>query len=641
MSRFARSLKGRITIIVAIAVFVTGTVVLLYGYFLSRSIFTDQVLRSMESVVSRTSREVLATEQNMSSLAEIVAGNDAMRSAMTAYTDGTGDRAALSARMTAILAAGLKAVPTFTGMSLVAADGSVISSIDETGRSPFLPPTATSFQSILLTLQAGRSWADFSYRDREMSVSLATGIDRTGTRDVIGMVVTTGRSTEMERVLGDTSGLGDTGKILLSEQQAGKVKVLDLPNRFATTTEANKNAFKMYSTQSDLPPVKAALGQKGEGEAVINGSKVIASYDNITVLSWGVTATTDSSEAFAPIVRFRNVIMIVILALLFGGTALAFLIARSLSRPIIELQEGVKALSGSSLGTRVDIHDGVEVTELAREFNKMAERLKESYDSLEQKVEDRTSELIDANERLRDANERLKELDSLKSDFVSVASHELRSPLASMKMGVSNVSNEIVGPLNEDQKLMLQIVERNTDRLIKLTTDLLDLTKIEAGQLDLQVGKCDMVELANEVALSLEAQAEHQGIYVKVEPGDAPAFAKCDRDRIYQVIQNLVSNAMRFTEEGGVSIIVGYRGPLIEICVEDTGIGIPAEALGSVFDKFSQAHSDTRSEKRGTGLGLAITKGIVEAHGGTVTAHSEEGKGSRFCFTLPATDDGD
>lgn len=640
MGRFSRSLKGRITIIVAIAVFVTGTVVLLYGYFLSRSIFTDQVLRSMDGVVSRTSREILATEENMASLASLVAANDRMQAAMTAYVDGTGDKAALTLEMNAILAAGLQAVPNLSGMTLVANDGTIVASIDKSGPTPFLPPTATSFDTILLSLKAGRNWSDFTYRDRQMIVSLATKITRTGTTDVIGMAVTSGRSLELEQVLGDTSGLGNSGKILLSEQQAGKVKVLDLPNRFATTTEANRGAFKLYSTNSDLPPVKAALGQKGEGEAVINGSKVIASYDNITALDWGVTATTDSSEAFDPIVSFRNVIMIVILALLFGGTALAFLIARSLSRPIVELQEGVKALSGSNLSTRVDIHDGIEVTELAGEFNKMAERLKDSYDSLEQKVEDRTAELVDANERLREANERLKELDSLKSDFVSVASHELRSPLASMKMGVSNVSNEIVGPLNEDQKLMLQIVERNTDRLIKLTTDLLDLTKIEAGQLDLQVGKCDMVELADEVAQSLEPQAEHQGIYVKVKPGDRPAVADCDRDRIYQVIQNLVSNAMRFTEEGGVSIVLDHEGPFVRVCVEDTGIGIPAEALPGVFDKFSQAHSDTRSEKRGTGLGLAITKGIVEAHGGTVTAHSEEGKGSRFCFTLPATDDG-
>lgn len=640
MSRFAKSLKGRITIIVAIAIFVTGTVVFLYGYFVGRSIFQEQVFRSMESVVSRISSEIQAINEDMATHASLAATSDEMKLALAGYVEGIGDQAAFASQMQVMLESARSEAPNSWDMLVVTGDGKVAAASRKSPIQITLPSATWSFDTAMREVKAGHTWTDFTYRDRQMIVTLAFGIAKPGTTDYSGMALISGRSLALDQELADTSGLGSTGQILLSGQQGNKVKVLDLPKRFPATNQASQSAFKLYGKDSDAPPAKAALGQKGEGYADMDGKKVIASYDYITGVDWGVTATTESSEAFAPIHRFRNVIITVILVLLLGGTALAFLIARSLSRPIVQLQDGVKALCGGSLGTRVDIHDGVEVTDLANEVNLMAGRLNESYDSLEQKVEERTRELREANERLREANERLKELDSLKSEFVSVASHELRSPLASMKMGVSNVYNEVVGPLNEDQKMMLQIVERNTDRLIELTTDLLDLTRIEAGQLDLNIDSCDMVELAREVAESHEAQADHQGIYIRVEPDGGPAMAKCDRDRIYQVIQNLVSNAMRFTKEGGITVSVKCDGATITICVDDTGTGIPADALSSVFDKFSQAHNETCFEMRGTGLGLAITKGIVEAHGGQVTVQSEEGKGSRFCFTIRATDDG-
>ena len=174
-----------------------------------------------------------------------------------------------------------------------------------------------------------------------------------------------------------------------------------------------------------------------------------------------------------------------------------------------ELQDGVKALAGGELGTRVAIKDGIEVTALADEFNTMAGRLDESYQTLEQKVDERTRELQAANDRLRI-------LDELKSDFVSMVSHELRSHLSSMKMGVATVAKEMVGPLNDEQRLMLEIAERNIDRLTKLTTDLLDLTKIEAGQLDLELDQHDLYELALEVIESDEPMAGDKGLRLNV-----------------------------------------------------------------------------------------------------------------------------
>ncbi len=284
----------------------------------------------------------------------------------------------------------------------------------------------------------------------------------------------------------------------------------------------------------------------------------------------------------AQIFQLSNVLIVVTIGLFLGGCALAYLITR---------------------------------------LRRLSQRLEDN-------VEERTREL-------QEANERLKILDELKSDFVVMASHELRSPLSSMKMGVSTVVREMVGPLNEDQKLMLTIAERNIDRLAKLTTDLLDLTKIEAGQLDLLLEEEDLSEIAREVVEADEPQAKEQGVRLEVVSSDGDVVARCDRDRIYQVMQNLIDNALRFTEKGGVTVSLNCKHGQVEVSVADTGAGIESGALNTIFEKWSKAHANTRSEKRGAGLGLAICKGIVEAHGGSITVQSEQGKGTKFSFLIP------
>ncbi len=236
---------------------------------------------------------------------------------------------------------------------------------------------------------------------------------------------------------------------------------------------------------------------------------------------------------------------------------------------------------------------------------------------------------------LEAANERLEVLEELKSEFVCMASHELRSPLSSMKMGIATVAKEMVGPLNDEQKMMLEIAERNIDRLTKLTTDLLDLTKIEAGQLDLELDEQDIRELAEEVVESDSESAGDKGLLLEIASGSAPVVARCDRERLGQVLHNLVANAVNFTEEGAVSVTVDQAGDRAVVEVSDTGSGIDPTALESIFDKWSKAHSETPSERRGTGLGLAICKGIVEAHGGDISVESEQGAGSTFRFEVP------
>jgi signal transduction histidine kinase len=617
--RFARSLKGRLAIITAVAIVVTGTVVLLFGFFIARSTLREQEFKLLESVVSRTKREVQTTLEDLGSLAGVVSSNPQLRRDLA----GAGAGSAVAADLGGTLAAATVNGPSLQ-MSVVAPDGRVVASTP--ADKPLEPASTRTLPAWMLSRVAeGRDAFAFGVKDGGVIITVASPLYGADSTQLPGVLVIDQHAVDLEKELLDTSGLGPSGRILLSHSQAAIVNALLPP-----ADRAARKEFTMVKLgpKADLAPVRAARGEKGEGQIrEKGGASFVAAWDYMPVSSWGVSATEKSSEAFAPIYRLRNVNILVILVLLIGGCALAYLIARSIARPLEELQAGVKALAGGELETRVTISDGTEVTELADEFNNMAGRLNDLYQNLERKVEERTREL-------QEVNEQLKILDELKSDFVSMASHELRSPLSSMKMGVATVVKEMVGPLNDEQKMMLTIAERNIDRLTKLTTDLLDLTKIEAGQLDLDLGENDLVEVAREVVEADAPEAAEKGLRLEVVSSSGEVVARCDRDRIYQVIQNLVGNALRFTEEGSVTITVALEGESAVLHVADTGVGIAPGSVNTIFEKWSQAHEDTRSEMRGAGLGLAICKGIVEAHGGGITVDSELGKGTEFTFRI-------
>ncbi|MBU1669895.1 MAG: HAMP domain-containing histidine kinase [Actinobacteria bacterium] len=636
--RLVRSLKGRLTVITGVAIVVTGTVVLLFGFFIARSALRDQTFSSMEGVVSRARGAVDAVTGTLGEAADLLAEDARIQADLALYVSGSADRAATAADLSEVLLGLDAATSLFESVAVAAPDGTIIASV---ASSPGAVSPVEVSGSLLREASAGQPAFEFGIRSGRFVIDTMTPVIVPGTDRILGYSFISGAESVLVHQLTDTSGLDSSGKLILSETEGARVRVAVFGRSPRKGTE--EVTIADYDPATDAAPVRAANGEKGEGESTLPVlGEVVVSYDYMPSSAWGITATADAARALAPIRRLRDVMIIVVFVLLFGGAALAFVIARSIARPITELQEGVKALAAGEMGTRVVIEDGLEVTELAREFNEMASRLKELYDTLERKVEERTHEL-------KDANERLRILDDLKSDFVSTASHELRGPLASMKMGVATVGHEMVGPLNDEQKQMLEIAERNIDRLTRLTGDLLDLTKIEAGQLDLDLDQCDIYELAREVAEADEPLARERGLRLSVESKAGPVVARCDRDRVHQVIVNLVGNAINFTDEGSVTIRVDRvpegaspdgepgpgGGPAIRVCVQDTGAGIPAEVVDTIFEKWSQAHSDTRSEKRGTGLGLAISRGIVEAHGGEISVESALDEGSTFCFDIP------
>ena len=234
--------------------------------------------------------------------------------------------------------------------------------------------------------------------------------------------------------------------------------------------------------------------------------------------------------------------------------------------------------------------------------------------------------------------QRLKELDKMKSAFVSNVSHELRTPLTAIKASADNMLDRLIGDLNGKQVGYLTRIKSNSDRLARLINDLLDLSTIEAGKIDLRPTKLSLVTLVKEAAESLRPVATEKLINLTVMSADPGVIAWADRDKVIQVLMNLIGNALKFAPtRGKVTIAVARNSAAwMQISVTDTGPGIPAEEVNKVFGRFYQIGQAGTQKTQGTGLGLAISKALVEMHGGKIWVESEAGKGSTFSFTLPA-----
>jgi PAS domain S-box-containing protein len=236
---------------------------------------------------------------------------------------------------------------------------------------------------------------------------------------------------------------------------------------------------------------------------------------------------------------------------------------------------------------------------------------------------------------LEEANRRLMELDRLKSEFVSNVSHELRTPIAAVKGATANILYGFLGDVHPEQREALEIIKRNVDRLGRLIENLLDLSRIESGALQLDLKPMDLRAPVKWAVNCIMALAKEKEVAIRLEVPDDPVDASADEDRIVQVVTNLVGNAIRFAVSE-VRVALKREGQQIFVIVEDDGPGIPEDELGLIFERFYQVRKNAK--RQGTGLGLAIVKGIVHAHGGHIVAGNRpaaDGSGARFTVTLP------
>ena len=388
-----------------------------------------------------------------------------------------------------------------------------------------------------------------------------------------------------------------------------------------------------------LSHVQTALAQRLSGEPAepamlardLRGRYVLTAHRDINPLGWMVFVEQPVEEAFQSLI-YSAVRTAVLLMLGLGLAVLASLfLARRMVRPIQALQEGAARIGGGALDQRIDVRTGDEVEALAEEFNRMTERLRDSYANLEQKVTERTRDLADALAQLEKANQH-------KSDLLSTVSHELRTPLGAIKGYATALLR--FGPRirQAERREFLESIDAAADRLSALIEDLLLAQRLENG-LPITPEPLNLAELAEEVVAELAPRAiDHD--FVCLLPPDLP-LARGDPRRVRQVLANLLDNAVKYSPDGGeICVAASVRNGDLLVKVRDEGLGIPADHLTRVFERFHRVETGATRTTRGTGLGLAICQGLVQAQGGRIWVESAgAGQGSTFSFTLPCWED--
>ena len=249
-------------------------------------------------------------------------------------------------------------------------------------------------------------------------------------------------------------------------------------------------------------------------------------------------------------------------------------------------------------------------------------------------VRERSTELKETHEQLKKAHEELKSLDKMKTDFMNIAAHELKTPLVPMVGYLSLINKENLSP--EDRE-GLEIALRNMKRLQRLVSDILDIAKLESKVMKFNMEDIQLLEVAKDAVASAEPFAKERKIALEAKlPPELPLI-RGDSGRLNQVMTNLLNNAIKFTDQGGVTVEVRLENGKVVASVRDTGIGMGENEIPKLFAKFYQTDASAKRKYGGTGLGLAICKEIVHAHSGEIWVESKLGHGSTFSFSLPLT----
>jgi signal transduction histidine kinase len=326
----------------------------------------------------------------------------------------------------------------------------------------------------------------------------------------------------------------------------------------------------------------------------------------------GVIEDSFNADAQESIVmgRFVSTASIVVPVIALALVIVSVLLLRTINKSLHELGKGTRMIAQGQFWHRLSTSGGDEFSELAKDFNSMSQRL--------------------------------GELDSMKKDFVSHVSHELKAPLASIRQTFHLLLEQIPGPINDQQKRLLRLSYNSAERLAAMVGNLLDVSRMEAGSMEYSVVATDLLPLVRSVAEEFEVQSHEKGVSLRIEThADTTFMVECDRDRLIQVIGNLFDNALKFSPRGSdiiVSLQMRDAGKerFLVFSVKDSGIGVPDEHKTGIFQKFHQVKQGKKMSGQGVGLGLAICGSIVEAHRGRIWVEDNPDGGSVFYFEIPA-----
>ncbi len=388
-----------------------------------------------------------------------------------------------------------------------------------------------------------------------------------------------------------------------------------------------RNVAQLEQVKEAFQPSLANSKPKAVVTYNLHGKNVISSYALIPSLDWAVFIERPVEEAYEPL--YASILRTSSLLLIGFGVALlaTLLVSRRVVGPLETLRHGVERIRKGDLTARLDLQTGDEIEILAEEFNEMAAHLREAYADLERKVAKRT-------QALSVANAKLEEVSQHKSRFLANVNHELRTPVSAIIGYARLILRATEGQIDPLQRENLQDLLSNAERLLNLIDSLLDFAKIEAGKVELRVEPVKIDEIIHGAASIIEPSLNGGSIRLTrdIAPG-LPAI-NTDREKLRQIILNLLDNAAKFTERGEIGIFASQENGSLKLVVSDTGIGIRREELEEIFEEFYRGDLSTAQRFRGTGLGLAIVKRFVGVLGGEIAVESEVGKGSVFTVTL-------
>ena len=449
---------------------------------------------------------------------------------------------------------------------------------------------------------------------------------------ISGVVAARLSNDEIYRVVDDYSNLGRTGETVIAQADPDSIVVV------APLRHQPDAAFHLKFSQQDAPSSIAAAVEGMRVQSVTTdyrGKKVLSVSRYLPSLGWGLVVKMDVDEIFAPAANLREGMWIgggVLVLLFFVG---AHITAQSLNHPLSVLTEAARKIEQGDLSTRVDMQSRKdEFSYLAQTFNGMigqiqdaTEKLRETNESLEQKVAERTDELKIKTAEAERANR-------AKSEFLANMSHEIRTPLNAI-LGYAQILFQD-GGLHPFQRDAIGTIIKSSDHMLMLINEILDLSKIDAGRMELFPGDFNLKKTIEEMEDLFQPECEEKGLGLRMRfEGEETFFpVHGDEGKVRQVLINLIGNAVKFTRQGSVKVLIQKtESNLVTFEVTDTGPGIPASMRELIFEPFQQG--PLAGAVGGTGLGLAIAKKQVEVMGGTLLLECRPEGGSRFHFTIP------
>ncbi len=423
----------------------------------------------------------------------------------------------------------------------------------------------------------------------------------------------------IEPLISNWPGMGNTGETLLVRKEENNIVYL---NNLRHKEDAGLKLVCNINYTPDIPSILSASGKEGIKESMdYRNVSVLSAYRYIPTLNWGLVAKQDLTEAFAPVEQLKMRIIVLILVCTIVVIAIGISLTNRITQPILQLAEGAKAIGSGNLDHRISIASQNEVGVLAKEFNQMATKLKESYSNLEQKVEERTAQLLRA--------ERLAAVGELAAEVA----HEINNPLGGLRNFASMLENE---PENTQQtKKYAALILEGLKRVEIIVKRLLTFSRAYS----LQMSDKNINHIINNSIKFIEYRIEPYHITIKKDLNETIPHVYIDADNISQVLINIMVNALESMPDSGTLTIktdtCKKHNNCVTVCIADTGCGIRKELKDKIFEPFFTTKN--KEGEKGLGMGLAISKRIIEDHHGEINVESTVGKGTTFRICLPAS----